>query len=127
MIEQTCAEIADKALNKSYVIGYISGLLTISFSWGVFTLPELLFKKKKMFTAITSMSKYNKGIITVLDLVAAAEVSPEKATRFMIEFARKLNVEPEVEESTGTRFYRFVNGNQISEHRREKEIADRYK
>ena len=56
----------------------------------------------------------NDGIVTVTDLVIAAKVSPEKATKFLTSFARKLEIEPEVEEETGTRFYRFVNASQIS-------------
>ena len=76
---------------------------------------------------MSKLAKYNKGIVTVLDLVAAAKVSPEKASKFSIEFARRLDIEPEVEERTGTRFYRFVNGDRIEEYEREKKFVDRYK
>ena len=65
------------------------------------------------------MTKYNQGIVTVLDLVDAAQVSPEKASKFLVEFARKMDVEAEVEESTGTVFYRFINSGRVLERERE--------
>ena len=127
MIEQTCAEIASKASDKGYIIGVISGSIITSSLWAIYNFPELFFKRKRMFAEVSRLTKYNKGIVTVLDLVTAAEVSPEKASKFLIEFARRLDVEPEVEESTGTRFYRFVNGDRIEEYEREKKLAERYK
>lgn len=114
MIEQACIEIADRARNQGYVLGMIIGIASVCITWYISTFPELMSKRNKMVKEIAKLTRHNKGVVTVYDLVAAAEVSPEKARKFLIELARKLDIEPEVEESTGTRFYRFVDGNRIN-------------
>ena len=117
----------EQILDKSYILGLCVGWLSVLFSFGLVNLPELLSKRNKMFREASKLTKYNKGIITVLDLVVAAEVSPEKASKFLTKFARKLEVEPEIDENTGTIFYRFVNGDRIEEYERDKKLAERYK
>lgn len=114
MIEQTCSEIAEKALDRQYALGMIVGIISVLSGWGITGLPEFFRKKKKMLTEMQYLIDRNDGIVTVADLVIAAKVSPEKATKFLVSFAQKLETEPEVESETGTRFYRFNNASQIS-------------
>ena len=127
MIEQACVEIAEKASAKGYILEILAGGFSISFIFGLFNFPELFSKRNKMFRETSTLTKYNKGIVTVLDLVVAAEVSPEKASKFLTEFARKLEVEPEIDENTGTIFYRFINSDRIEEYEIKKEIKGSYK
>lgn len=126
MVEQTCAEIAQNALDKRYYFGLLVGWLSVLISFGLINLPELLTKRKKLFNETTNLTKYNQGIVTVLDLVAAAKVSPEKASKFLVKFAREMDIEAEVEESSGTVFYRFVNSDRVLEREREQKRAERY-
>ena len=124
MIEQACTEIASKASDKDYIIGLITGSLTCSFLWWMISIPELFSKIKKIFREISSLTKHNEGIITVFDLVTAIEISPDKASKFLTKFARKLDIKPEVNDSTGTIFYRFISGDRIKEYEREKKMIN---
>ena len=126
MVEQTCVEVAQNALQKGYYFGLLVGWLSVLISYGLINLPELLTKRKKLFNETTNLTKYNEGIVTVLDLVAAAKVSPEKASKFLVKFAREMDIEAEVEESSGTVFYRFVNSDRVLEREREQKRAERY-
>ena len=114
-------------LDKSYIFGLLVGWISVLLSFGLVNLPELLSKRNKMFKEASNLTKYNKGIVTVLDLVVAAKVSPKKASKFLTKFARELEIEPEVDDNTGTIFYRFVNGDRIEEYERDKKFAERYK
>ena len=114
MIEQACAEIAQKALDRQYFFGLLVGWLSCLIGWSMFNIPEFFSRKIKMIGQMQSLIERRNGIVTVTDLVVSAKVSPEKATKFLADFARKLEIEPEVEEDTGTKFYRFINAQEIA-------------
>lgn len=113
-------------LDKAYYFGiFIGWFLTTSF-YAIIYLPPMFSKKEKLMSATKSIVDYKNGFVTVTDLVLNCNVSPEKAKKFLTELTQKLNIEPEVEEQTGTIFYRFVSARKLEELEREKEINQKF-
>lgn len=125
MVEQACTEIATNGLElESYWLGLLVGVLIMLISWWFSFGYQLLVgqsSKKKLFAAVSELTRYNQGIVTVFDLVTKLEISPRRANKLLTKLAHELNIEPEIEESTGTKFYRFVDGDRIKHLSKERE------
>lgn len=103
------------AIEKAYYSGLFLGCVFTFFIFALVNFPELLSRRNKLLKEVKRIIDYRNGIVTVTDLVMEAEVSPEKAKKFLVDLANKLQIEAEVEPTTGTRFYRFINAKAISQ------------
>lgn len=109
-------------LEKAYCLGILTGWFFTWFVIGIVKLPDLLGRRNRLLQKVKYLVDYRDGVVTIADLVLEAEISPEKAKKFLVNLAEKLEIEPEVEETTGVRFYRFVNGREISRLKEKKRI-----
>lgn len=105
MVDPTCAEIADRALDIMLVKGMIVGLIVPFAIWMAYGLPEILGKRTRLISKLRYLKDKNKGIVTVTDLTLEAEVSPDNAEKFLKNFAQKTHTQADVDPLTGERYY----------------------
>ena len=100
--------------NNPYYLGFLLGMLFTSVTYYLMlSIPSSASNKSNLIACVKTLIEQNNGIVTVTDLVLMAKVSANKAQRFLSKLASELQVEAEFDESTASKFYRFVGAKQI--------------
>ena len=110
-------EAAIDLCNNPYYLGFLLGWLFASVTYYLtYSIPSSASKKSNLIACVKALIEQNNGIVTATDLVLMAQVSPNKAQRFLSQLASELKVEAEFDEETASKFYRFVGAKQIVQH-----------